>query len=258
MRKQTEEELKNTHSQLIQTAKLASIGELASGVAHELNQPLMVIRTTSQLLMRKLQKKESDIVEVMEQLGLIERNTKRMMNIINHLRTFSRQSQKEFSSVDINNVIENCFLMVGEQIRLRSIETEKDLERYLPEVQGDANQLEQVILNLITNAADAIMSKAEDGVWNSKFTGKIKIVSRHANSHQKMVEILIEDNGGGISAVDLQRIFDPFFTTKEVGKGTGLGLSICYGIIQDHGGEIGVDETNSEGTIFKVNLPIDD
>ncbi len=257
--KRAYQELKLTQSQLIQSSKLASIGELASGVAHELNQPLMVIRSTVQFFRRELQKDGLSIDELLSHLNPIEKNTKRMMNIINHLRTFSRQSQREFSSVDINKVIGNCFLMVGEQIRMRNIELGTDLDMDLPTIQGDANQLEQVILNLITNARDAIMPKAGDRIGNSKLTGRIEILTRMANNDQKKgVEILIQDNGGGIWGEHLEKIFDPFFTTKEVGKGTGLGLSICYGIIQDHKGEIEVAETGPAGTTFRVMLPIDD
>ena len=287
--KRAYQELKRTQSQLIQSSKLASIGELASGVAHELNQPLMVIRSTAQFFQRELQKDGLSIDELLSHLNPIEKNTKRMMNIINHLRTFSRQSQLKFSRVNINKIMENCFLLIGEQIRLRNIEVKKDLASNLPEIQGDANQLEQVFLNLLTNARDAITLKAESEVAKADLKGRIKIITRIRNStsdpegptprgefglrnetneeskstinnqqSQNFVEILIRDNGGGIAAESMEKIFDPFFTTKEPGKGTGLGLSISYGIIKDHGGEIGVDETNSEGTVLKVRLPIED
>ena len=140
------QELKHTQSQLIQSGKLASIGELASGVAHELNQPLMVIRGNAQLIERKLNNESINSEDTKKLVEPIVRNTKRMMNIINHLRTFSRQSQAEFYDLSINSVIEDSFLMIEEQLRLRNIGILKKLGSDLPDIYGDSNQLEQVIL----------------------------------------------------------------------------------------------------------------
>jgi signal transduction histidine kinase len=256
------EELKGAQAQLIQSGKLASIGELASGVAHELNQPLLVIRGNTQLIQRNLRKNNLDNDDLMEQLEPIERNTKRMMNIINHLRTFSRQSQSNLEPVDVNKTLEDVFLMMGEQLRLRDVEVKKHFSPDLPKINADGNQLEQVLLNLITNAGDAITSNAECGMQNAEYKGKIEIITKKGESPNQQskdfVEILIRDNGGGIPSENIEKIFDPFFTTKEVGKGTGLGLSISYGIIKDHGGEIEAAETGPEGTTFRVRIPIDD
>ena len=140
--KKAYKELKHTQSQLVQSGKLASIGELAAGVAHELNQPLMVIRGNAQLIQRSLSKGKLEIEDMHKQIEPIERNTKRMMNIINHLRTFSRQSKAEYYALDVNNVIEESFLMVGEQLRLRNIEIKKTLDPELPKIKGDTNQQE--------------------------------------------------------------------------------------------------------------------
>jgi len=276
------EELRDTHAQLIQSGKLASIGELASGVAHELNQPLMVIRNTAQLMERCIRNENPKTDEMLTYLEPIDRNTHRMMNIIRHLQVFSRQSQRDFSPVDLNTVIEDCFLMVGEQLRLHNIEVKKELSEGLPLIQGNANQLEQVFLNLITNARDAVLSKAEgpgrkvgaNGL-NGDWQGEVKIVTRASsrgaqvsatdvanpqdpitNTDQNCIEILVSDNGSGIDTGDIGKIFDPFFTTKEIGKGTGLGLSISYGIIKDHQGEIEVIYSSLEKTTFRVLLPI--
>ena len=269
----TYEVLKNTQAQLVQTGKLASIGELAAGVAHELNQPLMVIRGNIQLICRNLRKNRLSPDQLIEQLEPVERNTKRMTNIINHLRTFSRQSNSEFQSVDINKIIDDSFLMLGEQLRIRNIDMRQNLDAGLPKVKGDANQFEQVILNLITNARDAVTAIAdlEENKIDDEFKGMVEIITRTAkpvtnlkenencNQHSRnCVEILIKDNGGGISPKDIEKIFDPFFTTKEVGKGTGLGLSISYGIIKDHQGVIDVAETGMEGTTIRIRLPIYD
>ena len=244
---QAYQDLKETQVQLVQTAKLASIGELAAGVAHELNQPLMVIRTAIQFLMRSLQKQRVSLPEVAQHLEPVERHTKRMMNIIDHLRAFSRQSQTPFAVVKINQVLDEAFLMVGEQLRLRNITVEKHLAPDLPAISGDANQLEQVFLNVITNARDAITA-------TPNASGTLQITTRVSDS-QEHIEIIIRDTGCGIPAAHLDKIFDPFFTTKEVGKGTGLGLSISYGIIKAHQGEIRVVETGPTGTTFVIRLP---
>ncbi|MDM8549802.1 ATP-binding protein [Desulfobacterales bacterium HSG2] len=254
---QTIERLKVTQNQLIQSAKLASVGELAAGVAHELNQPLMIIRTGAQIQLRRMRKNTLDIDKVRDTLLSVEKNTKRMMNIINHLRTFSRQSAAEFAVVDINKVIRDSFLMIGEQLRLRNIEVKENLSSGLPAIRGDANQLEQVVLNLLTNARDAVESKAESiGETDDEYHGEIVIVTGVSEDSEDMLEILIEDNGSGIPQDKRDQIFDPFFTTKAVGKGTGLGLSITYGIIADHEGEISIAETGSGGTTFRILLPV--
>jgi len=243
-------ELKGTQAQLVQTAKLASIGELAAGVAHELNQPLMAIRTLAQVLLRSFQKLPSGGLE--EHLKTIERNTGRMMSIINHLRIFSRQSPVSYADVNVNDVINDALLMVSEQLRLRNIEVHKTLGQERLCCTGNPNQLEQVFINLITNARDAITSKAET---ETDYHGRLEIIARFSADRKHGIEIIFRDNGSGISPENINRLFDPFFTTKEVGKGTGLGLSISYGIIKDHGGSIAVTGTSSEGTTFTIYLP---
>jgi len=254
--KEAYQELQHTQSQLVQSGKLASIGELAAGVAHELNQPLMVVRGITQLLNRQIKKGKIGIAEMAEQLEPVERNTKRMMNIINHLRTFSRQSKSEFYPVDINVVIEESFLMIGEQLRVRNIAVIKTLDSDLPKIKGDTNQLEQVVLNLITNARDAITAKNGDPGATAPEEETIEIVTRKIPSDPGFVGVTVSDTGTGIGEKDINSIFDPFYSTKEVGKGTGLGLSISYGIISDHKGKIEVARTGPEGTTFSIQLPI--
>jgi len=249
------DDLKNLQTQLLQSGKLASIGELAAGVAHELNQPLMIIRTTAQLMLRKQSKNALDTVKLLENLNSIEKNTKRMMNIINHLRTFSRQTITEFTPVNVNKIIQDSFLMVGEQLSLRNIEVIQDFSGDLPKVLGDTNQLEQVFLNLLANARDAIESKFEAQGGGAELQKKIVITTHVSGDVKDKVEILFKDTGSGIPQEALKNIYDPFYTTKEVGKGTGLGLSISYGIIQDHKGEIDITETGQEGTTFRIRLP---
>jgi PAS domain S-box-containing protein len=254
--KKAYQELKHTQSQLVQSGKLASIGELAAGVAHELNQPLMVIRGNAQLVKRFITKGQYEIDDLLKKMEPIERNTKRMMNIIKHLRIFSRQSKSEYYALDVNQVIEESFLMVGEQLRLRNIEIKKSLDPNLPKIKGDTNQLEQVFLNLITNARDAITEKNEDQKPEDEKVDSIEIITKTSASEANLVEIYFKDTGKGIAESAKSSIFDPFFTTKEVGKGTGLGLSISYGIISEHNGQIEIADTGSQGTTFKVKLPI--
>jgi PAS domain S-box-containing protein len=251
-------ELKRTQSQLVQSGKLASIGELAAGVAHELNQPLMIIRGNTQLTQRNIAKGRMGIEAVSEQLDTIERNTKRMMRIIDHLRTFSRQSKAEFYPLDINSVIDDSFLMIGEQLRLRNIRIQKKLSDQLPRIKGETSQLEQVFLNLITNARDAIAESAAAAASDDAREDLIAITTQSAVRNGNFVEILFRDTGGGINENVQDKVFDPFYTTKEVGKGTGLGLSISYGIIADHGGKIEITDTGPSGTTFRILLPAAD
>ncbi len=260
-RKRVEIELKNAQAQLIQSGKLASIGELAAGVAHELNQPLMVIRSTAQLMRRDIDKQLNSVARLQQRIVYVEKNTKRMMNIINHLRTFSRQSQATFTRVNINTVIMNSFLMIGEQLRLRGIRAQPNLAEKILPVNGDGNQIEQVVLNLLTNARDAIEEKKIRQIKQRKPRSQkvpsptIEICTQCNCGDNACVEVFIRDTGIGIKPEIMTNLFDPFFTTKKVGKGTGLGLSISYGIIKEHNGNIEVTETGDSGTTFKITLP---
>jgi signal transduction histidine kinase len=239
------DKLRETQAQLVQASKLASIGELSAGIAHELNQPLMVIDTGIQLISRSITKNKLDHDKLLEDMQLFSRNTKRMMHIINHLRTFSRQSEgKSFEPVHIQQIIEDALSMISEQLRLKSIHIKKIFPERIPGIKGDANQLEQVFINLLTNARDAILDTNASGTIEIKIEVKTDL------------KISIKDSGTGIASDKLPRIFDPFFTTKDIGKGTGLGLSISYGIIKDHHGDIVVSETGNNGTIFVISLPV--
>ena len=228
-------------AQLIQTGKLSSIGELATGIAHELNQPLMIIRGYAQLINSEL--KESD--KYFKELTLLEKQTHRMSKIINHLQAFSRQEEPHFLPVSLNEVVENSLIMVSEHLKLKKIDVIKNLNDNLPYIYADSNQLEQVLLNLITNARDAIEEKGS-GVIEFK---------TELSDDSKSVIVKISDTGAGISKANIENIFNPFFTTKDVGKGTGLGLSISYGIIRSHHGTIAVTSKEGEGTTFTIKLP---
>ncbi|MDM8522508.1 PAS domain S-box protein [Desulfococcaceae bacterium HSG8] len=255
---QTCKKLRETQAQLVQSAKLASLGELAAGVAHELNQPMTVIRGYSQLF-SNIPDMEGNLnkEELTEICDVIVKCTGRMTRIIRHLRDFSHQSNSYFRRIDIREVIENAFLLTGRQLTAHNIEVKKSLNQDIPDIRADANRMEQVILNLITNARYAIEEKQQnmgDGHdENNGFAGYIEI---SAGVNDKYVEILVTDNGTGIPENDTDKIFDPFFTTREVGKGTGLGLSISYGIIREHSGDIELLQTGTDGTSFRLKLPV--
>ncbi|MBI4379671.1 MAG: GAF domain-containing protein [candidate division NC10 bacterium] len=235
--------LKESQVQLIQSGKLAAVGTLAAGVAHELNQPLMVIRGYAQELLGDERIADE---EIREDLGRIEGQTTRMSAIISHLRDFSRQSKGTRQVTDLNQVVTHALTFLGQQLKTRNIEVVQELNTALPTVWADPLQIEQILLNLVTNARDA-MEKVGKGV----------VVIRTEQAGDARVALSVTDTGPGIPS-DLQgRIFDPFFTTKEVGKGTGLGLSICHGIAEEHGGELRVESPVAEdrGARFTLVLP---
>jgi signal transduction histidine kinase len=234
--------LKETQAQLIQASKMAAMGQFGAGVAHELNQPLAGISGYTDLLLLKL---EEDTPE-WRYAKKIEDQCVRMTKIVSNLRTFARQSKFEYAETDINQPIDDALMLLGEQLRSHNIKVKRDLASDLPKVLADANQLEQVFLNLVSNAKDAI---------DPKGSGTITITSRQS-AQTDFVEVLVSDSGEGMDAGTINDIFNPFFTTKDVGKGTGLGLSISLGIIEDHGGQIEVHSVKTRGTVFRISLPV--
>lgn len=180
---------------------------------------------------------------------LIQRCNERIAKIVNHLRDFSRQSRFDFRQIDVNEPIENALLITGQQLLNHNIRIIKNFQPDISKIWGDANQLEQVFLNLISNAKDAM----ERMQRKRELTISTALI-RH--NGLKDVEISVKDTGIGIPEETVEKIFEPFFSTKEVGRGTGLGLSICYGIIEAHGGRIEVESKVNEGTTFRVILPV--
>jgi histidine kinase len=237
--------------QLIQASKMATLGEMATGIAHELNQPLSVIKTASSFIVKKIKKDEPIKPEILRTMAEeIDSHVDRASKIINHLREFGRKSEVHKERVDINQVIENALAIFMQQLKLREIEVEKRLAADLPPILGNANRLEQVFINLLINARDAIEAKSEE---NGRITAK-KITLRTRRS-KKNVVIEVKDTGTGIPKSLLDKIYEPFFTTKQVGKGTGLGLSISYGIVQDYEGTIRVETEEKVGSNFIVQFP---
>ncbi len=241
------EELKKTQSQLIQSAKLASIGELVTGIAHELNQPLMYIHTNTRLELRR-GVENLDPQSAYDTLKLVEEGTERMMKLINHLKEFSRQTSPEMKPVDLHHILNNSLIIFREDFKLHNILIKTLYASELPPVFGSQQQLEQVFINMLTNAKDALL-ETEDAVLT------IKTETRQPADNIQQVVVSFIDNGAGIPASILDKIFDPFFTTKEVSKGTGLGLSISYGIIEKHNGKLKVSSIEREQTIFEIILP---
>ena len=244
------QELQRAQAQTVRGEKLASVGLLASGVAHELNNPLTGILTFSHLLRRKMPDSSPDA----EDMDLVIRETKRCAAIIKRLLDFAREKQPEKKFNDINQIIEDTVRIVERPAHLRDIEITMDLDRKLPPIWIDADQIKQVIMNMIVNAQHAVEQ-----------TGSIAIRTRRAAEPRPspqaaepvpMVEISIVDTGCGIPEKNLRRIFDPFFTSKDVGKGTGLGLSVSHGIVEAHGGIIEVQSKVGEGSTFSVFLPL--
>jgi two-component system, NtrC family, sensor kinase len=234
------ETLKNTQAQLIQSEKLSAVGEFVAGVAHELNNPLAAVVGFSEML------KENDVdTKNRRYLDMIYKSAQRCQKIVQSLLSFARRHQHERKPMSVNSMVEAVLEMLNYQLRTSNIDVVTQLDPVLPVVLADGHQIQQVLLNVINNARQAIESHQSGG--------QIKILTETSVEH---VHITIRDSGPGISAENLLRIFDPFFTTKQVGQGTGLGLSLCYGIIKEHGGNITPSSRPGEGTTFTIELPI--
>jgi histidine kinase len=243
-------EMLEKDAQLIQACKMASLGEMSAGIAHELNQPLNVIKIGTEYL--KMLIKEGKAIDLLILLQVAQdasEQVDRASEIINRLRDFGRMSDFSRQEVDVNKHIRNVIAVIGEQLRLQSIEVRLDLDEDLGFILGRSNRLEQVIFNLVTNARDAI-NQDTDQVASG--TRRITIRSFREDGR---VSVTVSDTGTGIRQEDKAKIFEPFFTTKEGGKGMGLGLSIVYGIVRDHGGAINVHSEEGVGTTFKLSFP---
>ncbi|MDJ0856603.1 MAG: PAS domain S-box protein [Desulfobacterales bacterium] len=239
--------------QLIQASKMATLGEMASGVAHELNQPLAVIKTAGAILKKKLGRTslagDDTVIKV---AGKIDANVDRAANIIDHMRQFARKSDTRLEPTQINQVIEKAFEMFDQQLKVRGIEVVWDKASDLPTILAEPNRLEQVFVNLFLNARDAIEEKWELHV-DAEAAKKIGVATR-LEGESVVAEVC--DAGDGVPPEMAEKIFEPFFTTKEVGKGTGLGLSISYGIVTELGGEISVRPSPEGGACFVIRFPL--
>ena len=254
MRKANEDLASANETQLLQSARLVSLGQMVAGVAHELNQPLTAVETTagdiSLRLMEDVPLETDELREMMEDVrGVVNR----MAGTVDHLRVFSRDvSEEPRQAMDVNAVIESSLKLMGSQIENHGVDLTLDLSNALPEVWGHPHPLEQVVLNLLSNARDAVDERAEmEGI------GYDKEVYIRTRAEDDAVVIEVEDNGVGMDEMTRQRLFEPFFTTKDADRGTGLGLSIIYAIVRKHNGQIAVESEQGMGATFKVMLSVE-
>jgi histidine kinase len=274
------EELKVMQETLVQSGKLAALGELAAGIAHELNQPLTIIRGFSQeaqvilksmLANAALQPQiEGDARALGDYLKEIEKGADKMDRIISHMRGFTRKSTEDYRWVQVHEVIEEALKMLEQQFKSRGIQVVRQFEKDLPPIYANPFQLEQVFINFATNARDAIeekRNKEKQAIPSASMrtVGQLVIRTERVTSvgtksgtgAVEMVQVRIEDNGVGIPDGVKSKIFNPFFTTKEVGKGMGLGLSITYGILSKINASVFVESEPGKGTVFTVRIPVD-
>ena len=242
-----------TEQQVIQSSKMATLGEMAAGVAHELNQPLAVLKMVANYFVRKARQGETPEAEELRRMTeKIVNNVDRATKIIEHMREFGRKPNLESSPVLVNAVMQRACDFFSEQLKIRDIVIVWELDHDQPPVLADPNRLEQVFINLLVNARDAI----EDKCSVKDCTPGDRIVTMRTRSNARHVVAEVVDTGPGIPRDVVARIFEPFFSTKEVGRGTGLGLSICYDIVTDYDGTIHVFSKPGHGARFVVTLPI--
>ncbi len=242
-------QLQIAQDQLIRTEKLVSLGKLAATIAHEINNPLSAVITYIKL-MTKIFRQEFVPVEkvrdVRKFLGIMESETVRCANIVKDLLAFSRQSSLDKKLNSIEEIVDRALAIIGHDLNLKGIKVRREISPELPRVPCDFQQMQQAILNLFSNAAEAIETD-----------GNILVMARLVNN-AKEVEIVVKDDGVGIDPQDIPFVFEPFFTTKKEGKGVGLGLAVVYGIIKKHGGRIEVDSEPGKGTTFQIYLPVEE
>ena len=241
-------QLRETHEKLLHQDKMSSLGKLSASVVHEINNPIAGILNLI-MLMKRIVGEEAvgadQLTQFNKYLELMETETRRTSRIVSNLLTFARQSKMELRRLDLNRLIEQTLLLSSNLLKIGGIKVEKDLAPNLPEIVGSEDQLQQVFMNLVSNAAEAM----ENG------GGVLQIVTRHALQDGR-IHVVFEDNGIGIPEESFPKLFEPFFTTKKKGKGVGLGLSVAYGIVQELGGSIFVKSKLGRGTAFHIKLPL--
>ncbi len=242
------QQLQAAQKKLVHSDRLASLGQLSASVAHEINNPISGVLNLSMLLQRMLKDDgvpPERLGEFRKYLGQVTSETARVGRIVSDLLAFSRRSKPQRAPADLNRIVRSTLSLVDHKLKLSNVATSSRLAESLPAAQCDASQIQQVVLNLLLNAAEATHSRSERQISVETAAGESSVV------------FTVSDNGEGIPPENLARIFDPFFTTKSDGKGVGLGLAVSYGIIQAHGGEIDVKSQVGEGTTFTVTLPLE-
>ena len=242
-------QLQETHDKLLHQDKMASLGKLSASVVHEINNPIAGILNLI-LLMKRIIKEDADDPRGQESfdryLTLMEAETRRISRIVSNLLTFSRQSKIEMGEQDVNRLIEKTLVLNDNLLKIHHVKVRKELASDLPRVVGSADQLQQVFMNMVSNAAEAMENKG----------GGMLSVKTWFNSSADAINISFADTGVGIPQDHLNKLFEPFYTTKKKGKGVGLGLSVVYGIIKAHNGTITVDTLPGKGATFTVQLPL--
>jgi signal transduction histidine kinase len=228
---------------------MASLGKLSASVVHEINNPIAGILNLI-ILMKRIVEEDSigsrEIDQFSRYLTLMETETRRTSRIVSNLLAFSRQSKIELKRISLNRLIEQTLFLNSNLLKIDGVKVETDLDPDLPDMVGSEDQLQQVFMNLVSNAAEAMESKSG---------GRLRIETRHSLRDDKLL-VDFKDTGIGIPEANLSKLFEPFFTTKKKGKGVGLGLSVAYGIIQEHGGSIYVKSKVGKGTTFNVRFPL--
>jgi signal transduction histidine kinase len=232
---------------LMQQDKLASLGKLAATIAHEINNPIAAVLTYIRLMIKLISRNRFSperLADISRYLTTMESETARCGDIVKNLLAFSRQSKITISSHSITDIIERALTLISHDLKIKEIQLKKSIESNLPKVRGDFRQIQQVLLNLMYNASEA-MQKG----------GILTVTANRSVAVNGFLEIVISDTGCGIAEGDMGSIFEPFFTTKEEGKGVGLGLAVAYGIITQHNGTIAVESELDKGSTFTVRLP---
>jgi C4-dicarboxylate-specific signal transduction histidine kinase len=242
-------QVKETHEKLLHQDKMSSLGKLSASVVHEINNPIAGILNLI-LLMQRIAEEEtigqSQIDQFKQYLRLMETETRRTSRIVSNLLAFARQSKMEPKRVSLNRLIEQTLFLNSNLLKIDGVKVENKLDPDIPDLLGSEDQLQQVFMNLVSNATEAMETTGG---------GVLSIEASHVLSEDSL-QINLKDTGPGIPQENIPKLFEPFFTTKKKGKGVGLGLSVAYGIIQEHGGSIYVKSELGEGTTFQVTLPL--
>jgi len=242
-------EVRRSQQQLTQSAKMATLGEMATGLAHEINQPLNVMRMAIVNVLKRLSNGDVQVDYLTDKLNRIDAQVQRAARVVDHMRVFGRRSEIEQHPFNPAQAIEGTLSLLAEGMRGKGVDLRIGETGFEVQVRGYVDQLEQVLINLMVNARDALLGKREN---NSEFKPWISV---YTERDEHVVRLWVEDNGGGIDPRLLERIFEPFFTTKPVGVGTGLGLSVSYGIVENMGGKLSV-RNSTEGARFCIELPV--
>ena len=245
--KEAYQDLKEAQEQVVWTEKLASLGKLAATIAHEINNPLAGVLNYIRLMIKILARNRvshEKLEDIARYLKLVESEIARCGEIVKDLLAFSRRTKITIESNRIEDIIDKTLNLISHDLDMKEIQLQKSIELNLPKVQCDFKQIQQVFLNLVYNASEAMANG-----------GTLTVTANRASGSKEFLEVVISDTGSGIAKEDMENIFDPFFTTKEEEKGVGLGLSVVYGIIAKHNGTIEVESELGKGSTFKVRLP---